>query len=68
VGGLGFGYMGNCKKMIPGSLTQYALLSLDVDECSSNPCMNGGSCQDDVDGYSCACIAGYSGVHCETGK
>ena len=41
---------------------------LDIDNCSPNPCENGGSCTDEVAGYSCSCAAGYTGTNCETGK
>ncbi len=27
-------------------------------ECSSNPCVNGGTCRDELDGYICHCIPG----------
>ncbi len=39
----------------------------DIDECSSGPCQNGGTCVDGVNGYTCSCLAGYAGFHCETG-
>lgn len=32
-------------------------------ECAR--CNNGGTCQDDIGSYSCACPAGYTGEHCE---
>ena len=41
---------------------------LDIGKCWSNPCQNGGSCTDVINGYSCSCAAGYSGLHCETGQ
>ena len=41
---------------------------LDSDECLSNPCINGGTCQDAINSYTCTCIAGYTGYSCETGK
>ena len=42
-------------------------LFVDIDECSSDPCMNGGTCTDDVNMYSCACVSGYTGGTCEIG-
>lgn len=43
-------------------------LSLEVDECQSQPCLHKGSCQDLIAGYQCLCSPGYEGVHCELGK
>ena len=40
----------------------------DIDECISAPCMNGATCSDDVNGYSCNCTSGYIGDNCETGQ
>ena len=39
----------------------------DIDECVSHQCDNGGSCVDGVNNYSCNCLAGFTGSHCETG-
>ena len=41
---------------------------LDVNECHSNPCLNGGKCIDEVDKHSCECLPGYKGEKCEIGK
>ena len=40
----------------------------DYDDCSSKPCMNGATCHDSVDSYTCQCQSGYRGGNCETGK
>ena len=39
----------------------------DFNECSSNPCENGGLCTDQINGYSCTCAAGFIGVTCNIG-
>lgn len=45
-----------------------ACLSPEIDECRSQPCLHGGSCQDRVAGYLCVCRPGHEGAHCELGK
>ena len=43
--------------------------SIDIDECDSDPCQNGATCNDGVNGYTCTnCPAGSTGPDCETGK
>ena len=41
---------------------------LDIDECASRPCQNNGVCVNEVNFYVCACVAGWTGVNCETSK
>ena len=36
-----------------------------MDECASNPCLNGGRCSNRLNSYVCTCIGGYSGTRCE---
>ncbi|XP_035682322.1 uncharacterized protein LOC118419823 [Branchiostoma floridae] len=38
----------------------------DINECQSNPCQNGGTCQNMVDRYSCTCSDYFEGDNCET--
>ena len=40
----------------------------DIDECTSAPCHNGGTCVDLRNGYNCSCVPGYTGANCETGN
>ena len=53
-------------------LLMYFIITLlnfiDVDECLSFPCKNGGSCYDNVGSYSCICAPGWEGPTCEIGK
>ena len=45
-------------------------ISIDVnlDACELNPCQNGGTCQDEIDGYTCQCEPEYEGENREKGK
>ncbi|XP_071483961.1 uncharacterized protein [Diadema antillarum] len=36
----------------------------EIDECASNPCLNGGTCNDLINGFSCNCSAGRTGEYC----
>lgn len=38
-------------------------LITDVDECNSNPCVNG-TCMDKLRGYRCTCNRGFTGSNC----
>ena len=49
-------------------LTRCYVFMTDIDECSSNPCLNGATCVDGTNGYTCTCVAGYTGTNCETGE
>ena len=40
----------------------------DIDECSPNPCLNGAVCVDGINRYTCNCVAGYTGVNCQTSR
>lgn len=36
-----------------------------INDCSQNPCGENGLCVDGVSNYSCTCMNGYMGQHCE---
>lgn len=38
---------------------------INVDECLSQPCTNGGTCIDGINSYTCNCTQDYVGVNCE---
>ena len=39
----------------------------EIDECESDPCING-DCEDQVNGFLCHCLPGWTGQHCEIGQ
>ena len=43
------------------------LFSLDEDDCDDDLCLNGGTCVDGINDYSCTCAEGYGGRNCEIG-
>ena len=54
------GYMCVCN---PGYSGQNC--GVNTNECSSNPCQNGGTCTDRVNGFTCQCSSGYTGDTCD---
>lgn len=36
--------------------------------CSANPCKNGGTCVSESESYHCDCSPGFKGRHCELGE
>ena len=43
------------------------LLFVEIKECDSSPCAHGATCNDELNGYECKCVAGFQGSNCETG-
>ena len=39
-----------------------------IDDCAFGFCFNNGTCIDGLDMYTCACVVGFTGLNCETGK
>lgn len=42
--------------------------SLDINECKSNPCQNGGFCENTNGFYQCRCADGWMGQNCQIGR
>lgn len=42
-------------------------LTLDVDECASQPCHGNSYCTDEINSYHCTCQAHFTGQNCEIG-
>ena len=40
----------------------------ELNECESDPCENGGTCEDEINAYTCVCAPGYNGTQCEIGE
>ncbi|KAM3593822.1 uncharacterized protein V6R79_022582 [Siganus canaliculatus] len=57
------GYVCNCNSGWQGTHCDQ-----NINECSSNPCQNGGTCTDGVNGFTCACTAQWTGPFCQTAQ
>jgi len=42
----------------------YSSLLPDIDECASNPCVSGATCEDGKNGFHCICPQGFMGDRC----
>ncbi|XP_018518176.1 cubilin-like, partial [Lates calcarifer] len=57
------GYICNCN-----SGWQGVNCDQNINECSSNPCQNGGTCTDGINGFTCTCTAEWTGPLCQTAQ
>ncbi|XP_053744656.1 aggrecan core protein isoform X4 [Panthera pardus] len=49
----------------PGGTDESAATVADIDECLSSPCLNGATCVDAIDSFTCLCLPSYRGDLCE---
>lgn len=38
---------------------------VNINDCESNPCLNSGTCRDEVNSFSCLCVPGFVGELCQ---
>ncbi|XP_053714419.1 cubilin isoform X1 [Synchiropus splendidus] len=57
------GYICNCNAGWQG-----VNCDQNINECQSNPCQNGGTCTDAVNGFTCACTSQWTGPLCQTAQ
>ena len=41
---------------------------VDIDDCIGVMCNNGGLCVDSLNDFSCSCVEGFAGQHCDKGN
>lgn len=46
-------------------MKQFIGKTCEINECSLNPCQNGGTCYGVLNGYVCVCPKEYFGDHCQ---
>ena len=49
-------------------IVSVAVSIVDIDDCESSPCKNGGRCVDGLDVFTCQCSSGHTGNQCETSE
>ncbi|XP_060550798.1 LOW QUALITY PROTEIN: aggrecan core protein [Pantherophis guttatus] len=55
---------GNITCLCPtGFMGDYC--EIDIDECHSNPCLNGATCVDGIHTFTCLCLPSYGGNRCD---
>ena len=40
----------------------------EINECNSDPCLNGATCLDAINQFMCECVDGYTDDTCSTGN
>ncbi|KAM3911904.1 protein crumbs homolog 1-like isoform 2-T2 [Leptodactylus fuscus] len=67
IGGL---YLPFADQLFPQQIIKKDQVSLELgcrgaDVCGDDPCQHGGECKDLFNSFSCTCLTGWEGIHCE---
>ena len=49
-------------------VNSFVVFDIDIDECVGNLCENAATCEDGINGYTCACVLGYTRTYCDIGE
>uniref|UniRef100_A0A8K9UV22 EGF-like domain-containing protein n=1 Tax=Oncorhynchus mykiss TaxID=8022 RepID=A0A8K9UV22_ONCMY len=62
----GYELVGAEFRMCQESLTWSGQQPTYINECGSSPCLNGGTCVDEMNQFSCTCTKGWAGATCQS--
>jgi hypothetical protein len=54
--------------LMNNTIQQMILRIVDLNECNMEPCENNGTCHNNNGSYTCECMKGFQGQHCQDGK
>lgn len=64
--GLPMSYVASAGSNIAFPWITFLSFPSDINECASSPCLNGGTCVDEVNQFSCVCAKGWAGATCQS--